>query len=450
MAPSAASASVQTYTQTVGPIQVGGYEVKQGGAVAPHPPVDGHITNMEVDVVEADGTPVPIQRLMLHHIVFANGDRPNATCDSILGFDSQGSFPAAERFYGAGEERAKMALPPGYGYRLNGTGPGQDSWRLAYMLMNHRATTDQAYIQYKVTVNDDPSLESVTPYWLDVENCQADPIYNVPGTKKKGSKHTQSWDFVAPEAGRIVGGGGHVHGGARTLTLTQPDCGDRKVGESLPTWGKSKHPFYNVRPVLHEPGPISMSGFQSQTGIPVAEGQRLRLNSLYDNSLPHVRVMGIMLVYVAPDPGVQGCESLPGDVQTLETTQPGREGPVRFKIPLTALDEDGSATTIKRPPGELSRLGRDQEITVGDRFFSSPNVLIKRGAEVDWRFTGQELHNVTLANGPKAIGSPNLDDSRVHSERFNRAGTYRLFCGLHPVQMSERIVVRGRKRGRGK
>lgn len=64
-----------------------------------------------------------------------------------------------------------------------------------------------------------------------------------------------------------------------------------------------------------------------------------------------------------------------------------------------------------------------------------------RGARLNWRFEGQELHNLTLATGPAAIGSPNLDDDRVFSKSFERPGTYRLFCAVHPVQMHERVVV---------
>lgn len=446
-APATAPADVQTHTYTVGPISVEAYEVKQDFMLGPpHPDVDGSITRMEVDVVDADGQPVPLQRLMLHHIVFVNVNRPDTTCDAFRSFDNRTGLPARERFYAAGEERAKMALPPGYGYRMD----SGDTWALLYMVMNHRSARDQAYIQYKVTVDTDPSLTPVKPYWLDVRNCLADPIYNVPGTGKRGSTHVESSDFALPEAGRIVGGGGHVHGGAYKLTLTEPGCGDRRIGQSLPTWGLRDHPFYNVRPKLHEPGPISMSGFVTPTGIPVAEGERLRLNALYDNSRPHVRVMGIMVVYVASDPQVtERCGALPDDVTTLKTDQPGRPGPIPYTIPLTGLDASGEAVSIDAPPGPVVALKSGSRISVKDRFFSRPNVRVEQGARLSWRFSGDDLHNLTLANGPVGIGSPNLDGDRVHSERFKRSGTYRFFCGLHPVQMHERVIVDRRDEGRG-
>ena len=453
LAPAAASASQAddevTVTERTGPVTVDGYAVKQSFLVAPHPKVDGYITKMSVDVVDADGTPVPIQRLMLHHIVFGNVSRPDETCSDIVGFDSR-LAPGlnAERFYAAGEERAKMNLPAGYGYRMR----ANDFWGVLYMFMNHRATQDSAYIQYSITYVPDnaPSAASMTavkPYWLDVVNCRADPIYNVKGDGGPGSTDDRSFDLTMPESGRIIAGGGHVHGGAHELTITEPDCGDRTIAESIPTWGLPDNPFYQVRPVLHEPGPINMSAWGSESGVPIAAGQRLRLNSLYDDSLPHVRVMGISIVYVAPDPSVtpaQGCGPLPGDIVNVGTDQPGRPGPIPYKIPLTGLDPSGNAVTIKNPPGKLQTLKSGSELLVGDHFFLDKNVKIRKGATLNWRFASDDLHNVTLANGPVGLGSENLNDDRGFSKRFNRRGTYRLFCALHPVEMTERVVVVGK------
>src|SRR6476660_2639155 len=144
---SSASADQQTYTYKV-PVSVGGYQVQQTvNGPLPHPQVPGgYITHMEVDIVDADGTPVPIQRLMLHHIVFLDLARKDNTCSNFLGFDNRTIYNSTgERFYAAGEERAQLNLPPGYGYKI---GPN-DPWGMVYMLMNHRSVTDSAFIQYK-------------------------------------------------------------------------------------------------------------------------------------------------------------------------------------------------------------------------------------------------------------------------------------------------------------
>jgi plastocyanin len=432
VAPSVASATQTTYTYQV-PIKVAGYEVKTTVVPAPSPPVDGLITHMDTDVVDADGTPIPIDRLMLHHIVYMNPSKTDATCGG------------ADRFYAAGEERAQMTLPPGYGYPLQAS----DHWHMLYMVMNHRQTVDEGFIQYTVTVDDDPSVQKVIPYWFDEHNCSADPIYNVPGNGGKKSRQDQTADFTLHESGRLVAAGGHVHGGAYRLTLNEPNCGDRALVNSKPTWGTASNPFYNVKPVLHEPGPISMSSTSSVTGIPVNKGEALRLNSVYDNSRPHVRVMGIMVAYFAPDPTITtDCGPIPDDVEVHVTDRPGRHQPVKYRIPIYNLDDSGEAVRVKAPPGDLETVPSGTMIDVANRTFDQPNIEILAGQTLNWQFDGGEPHNVTLANGPVGIGSPNLNGGSTFSKVLQKPGTYRLFCSLHPVQMTQRVVVlpAGRKK----
>jgi plastocyanin len=75
---------------------------------------------------------------------------------------------------------------------------------------------------------------------------------------------------------------------------------------------------------------------------------------------------------------------------------------------------------------------------------------VKRGARLNWQFSGAELHNLTLANGPVAVGTDNLDQNRVYSRKFGRPGTYNFFCALHPVQMTQRVVVDPKKKKKKK
>ena len=451
IAPSGASAISQGCTQTNSPpageptewtcytnsVSVSGYEVKQNNmGNIPKPPVDGHITKMEVDIVDSTAAQIPIDRLMLHHIVFLNGGRGDAACGG------------PERFFAAGEERAKMSLPAGYGYPLNPAAP----WFLTYMYMNHRQITDSAFIEYKLTVAPaSAGLQSVRSYWLDAGDCTGDPIYNVPGieqppelscdtkvkkklkgkkrkkakkranacrqaiatqeaAKPKDATHEELDEVVVGQSGRFVAGAGHVHGGAKELSVTKPACGDLEIAESTPTWGNPDHPFYNVKPILHEPGPIGMSAFKTPTGIPVQAGQTIRLRSLYDNLQPHTRVMGIMVLYLAPDPaaGANPCGGAPADIEYGPGTNlPGRTYPIPFKVPLTGLDAARNAIEIQGPPGDFKTLASGSTVAVGDRFFSEGNINLLTGSTLNYSFGGNEEHNVTLANGPMGIGSVN-------------------------------------------
>jgi Stress up-regulated Nod 19/Copper binding proteins, plastocyanin/azurin family len=465
LAPSAASAQADNagscvevgsqgtkhdYRCRMGPITVGPFQVLVKEAVfgIPKPDVDGHVTSMNVDVVDANGKQVPISRLMLHHIVFLNlgksvGAKRDPTCGpGFERWDTTSLFPnMAERFYGAGEERAKMELPEGYGYPIS----KQDTWLMIFMFMNHRSVTDTAYIEYDVTVDTRPDVTPVEPYWFDVGQCGTDPVYNVPGGRPRGSVDKRRKVVVMPKAGRLVAAGGHVHGGGEALALRRPECPNSEIYTSRPIWGGTRHPFYKVRPVLHEPGPIHMTAFHSAAGVPIAAGEKVVLESRYDASLPHTRVMGIMIVYVAPDPSVTvRCGQLPGDFVELRKPR-GRAEPPPFTVPIVGR-RGGKAVNIDAPPGRRVSLGRGGTIDVGDLFFRRPNVALRAGGTLSWRFRGSNPHNVTLANGPRGFSSPNLSQGRVYSKKLRVPGTYRLFCSLHPVDMTATIKVKGRRK----
>jgi hypothetical protein len=455
----AAPASAEKRTETFRyPIEVAPYQVKQNVTLAQRPRVDGYITQMKADIVDADGSPVPIQRLMLHHIVFGTVGRQNPACQEFTGLDDQTKIPAAfELFYGAGEERSVLVMPDGYGYHMKET----DSWFMTYMVMNHRHVEDSAFIEWTVTYETEP-LKEATPYWLDVENCRADPVYDVAGGGAPGSTHKRTYDLTMPRDGRIIAGGGHVHGGGKSLELSQPDCGDRTVYTSRPTWGSKSHPFYNVKPVLHEPGPINMSGFISKTGHPIKAGQTLRLTSNYDAERLHTRVMGISVIFVSHEPVEDGCGPLADDVQDSFGLTQGRRNPPEFTVPITGRRGNGGiARSISRPPGRTVFLRNRSTIAMDDFFFSRPNAVVNQGSRLNWRVgrdrncegglgtgnrPGCTLHNVTVASGPRGFSSDNLNNGRVYSQRLTKPGKYRIFCALHPVDMTETVTVRRKNR----
>jgi hypothetical protein len=436
----------------LGPVTVGPFQVLVKEAVfdIPKPDIDGHVTSMNVDVVDADGRRVPIRRLMLHHIVFLNlgksiGEKRDPTCGAgFETWDTTSLFPnMAERFYGAGEERAKMELPEGYGYPIS----REDNWLMIFMFMNHRSVTDSAYIEYNVTVDTRQDLTPVEPYWLDVGQCGTDPIYNVPGGRSRGSVDTRRKVLVMPKAGRLVAAGGHVHGGGEALALRRPDCRNDEIYTSRPIWGGKNHPFYKVRPVLHEPGPIHMTSFHSASGAPLAAGEKVVLESRYDASRPHTRVMGIMVVFVAPDASVTTrCGPVPDDFDELKKPK-GRTKPPPFTVPIVGR-RGGKAVNIDAPPGRRVELGGGGTVDVGDLFFRRPNVAVRAGGTLTWRFQGPTVHNVTLANGPRGFASPNLSGGRTFSKKLRIPGTYRLFCAIHPVDMTATVRVEPRKRRR--
>src|SRR2546430_7363294 len=102
---SSAAAEVKQVTFRYGPITISPYEVKQSVDIGnvPRPDVDGFITGMTANVVDANGAPIPIRRIMLHHIVFQQLGRNDQTCNQFTLLDSRTQVPGlAERFYAEG------------------------------------------------------------------------------------------------------------------------------------------------------------------------------------------------------------------------------------------------------------------------------------------------------------------------------------------------------------
>jgi plastocyanin len=54
---------------------------------------------------------------------------------------------------------------------------------------------------------------------------------------------------------------------------------------------------------------------------------------------------------------------------------------------------------------------------------------------------GSFQHDVTVVGGPVGFSAP-WTQSGVFRHRFTKAGTYRLFCSLHPAKMVQQITVR--------
>jgi plastocyanin len=440
--PAAAETQELTFTAP-NEINLTPFGVAQGAMVVPSPQQDGYVVGMWADVVDMKGRSMNVRRVMLHHIVFASVLGQDATCTSTWHGGEDGSIPmpkgiSVERFYAMGEERAKMQLPPGYGYPNSAEKP----WGVGFMLMNHRNVDDKARIRFHVTYVTGEQLTPVRPYWLDVRNCDTDPVFDAPGTGGPRSQTRETWDYTMPESGRIVAAGGHLHGGGIALTADDVTAG-RQLFDLRPRWGLPGSLPYQVRPVLHEPGPIHMTAIQSAQGIPIGQGDVLRLTATYDNSRPHTRSMGISVMYVAPDPTASAASPMPTDIQRLDDVPEdtramygsGRPGaPPKVIVPLFRAPEGRIWTNPKR-----ARLG--------DVFIAPERVALTVGRTLRWRWKSEVSHNLTIASGPEGFSSRSLTDGDFR-HTFSRPGTYRLFCTLHPTLMVEEVVVRTRRAAR--
>jgi plastocyanin len=435
-APAVASAKVTQYTIRSQAFSLGGFETILPKVWTRTPEKDGYITRFYARLVYANGRRVPIQRVMLHHIVFVDVGYPG-------GAPKTTSCPgrrAGESFWGTGEEHEHLVLPPGYGYHVD----HRDHWRLQAMLMSHSLQSQKLYIQYSFTMVTGTKLTPVKPLWLRANGCQDPyPSYEIQGGEGTDATDVRSTDWAMPISGRIVAAGAHLHGSAKDMTITQPACGDRTLIDHKPLFGFPTDKVYRVRPILHEPGPIATAYFMSKSGIPVARGTVLRVTGYYDGQYPHPQVMAISHVYVARDNTVKpGCQPIPSDAHYYWTRKDGRPSAPRQAIPFNAYDAStGKVAPIDRPPGPEVVAPGDTTVSVADDGFHPANLTIVPGASVTWSWTGSAEHNVFYADGPRDVDSGTLPKGSTYHYTFNVPGTYRLFCWLHPLTMHQVVTV---------
>ena len=431
-----ADPQLRTHVVRVGPFHVDGYGVLKRADRVTAPPEAGSIVGMDVRIVDPRGEPLPQQVVMLHHFLMTNGGPDDHRHDGACP-----DRPINERFYGTSEELRAMTLPRGYGYP---TSP-RDRWRMIWMVMNHRAEPREIFVEYRVTVDSRP-LEPVKPYWLSVVPCVADTQFTVPGSGT--AVHRRMSGFTMPAGGRIVAIGGHLHGGGIGLRLGQPRCGDRALALSRPSYAPATDPVYAVRPLLHEPDPQDMSWWQSAQGWAIARGEVLKVTAVYDGVRPHMRVMGIAHVYVAADPTpTQPCGALPADAVELRAPVAGaRRWPPAVNLTLARRGSDGRAREIARPLGTVRITQRGATVTVRRTAFEPANLSVAAGSVVRWGFGDRVQHDVTVVSGPRGFAAPYSVRGDSYRRRLDVPGEYRLYCSLHPTDMSQLIRVRPRRR----
>jgi plastocyanin len=432
---SPAAGSTKTFSYRF-PVHVGPYQAVKDSNAVKTPAKTGSIVAMSARVVDKQGRVIPQSQVMLHHLVFFDGGRPGATRHD----NTCGTSRTPQRFFGTSEELRDLTLPKGYGYPID----RRDSWKSSWMVMNHTHRARRAWIRYRVTVDDSKQIAPVEPYWVSIVPCGADPQYSVKGGKAEGSTNVRRRSWRVPRAGRIVAVGGHLHGGSRRLRLQQPRC-NRTLVVSKPTYGLPDDPVYRVTPLLHEPDPLNITWWQSATGIPVVKGEELVVSSDYDSQHPHMRVMGIDHIYLARDSNAsRACDPLPEDAQELGPDWTGRSSPPHVELTLARMGSDGYAHPIDRPPGKTARFDGPAAVDERNYNFEPANISIPLGGRVRWTFNDPDDHDVTLNNGPVGFGGPWSRRGDTYRRSFDVPGTYKLYCSLHPTDMSQVVTVRSK------
>jgi len=80
-------------------------------------------------------------------------------------------------------------------------------------------------------------------------------------------------------------------------------------------------------------------------------------------------------------------------------------------------------------------------VTIDNFAFGPAAITVAPGTKVTWTNRDDEPHTVTSADDPKVFRSAALDTNDSFSFTFDKPGTYRYFCSIHP-HMTGTIVVK--------
>ena len=80
------------------------------------------------------------------------------------------------------------------------------------------------------------------------------------------------------------------------------------------------------------------------------------------------------------------------------------------------------------------------EVVIDDFRFGPAVLTVPVGTKVIWTNDDSDPHTVTSEADPKLLKSPPLDTGDSFAFTFDKPGTYRYFCSIHP-RMQGTIVV---------
>jgi plastocyanin len=105
----------------------------------------------------------------------------------------------------------------------------------------------------------------------------------------------------------------------------------------------------------------------------------------------------------------------------------------------TALAAVGLSLSLTLSQGSAAAGSADgSQVVIKDFMFVPMELKIKAGSSVTWVNQDDEPHTVVGDGGLFRSGA--LDTAMAFSYRFDKPGTYQVFCSIHP-QMKATIIV---------
>jgi plastocyanin len=277
-------------------IQPGQNNIDTVGGI-PQPEVDGWIVGIRPDLEFEDGTVPGVDVVHLHHGVWLNAAARDATA------------PLPERFFAAGEEKTAMFLPEPYGYRYRTS----DRWILNYMLHNLTPDRKKVWVTYDIDIIPDTAPEATGlvaahPVWMDVENGEIYPVFDVLRGDGDGVTYTYPDDAADPYAGGptknqwvsdrdgvLIATAGHLHPGGLHTDLWVDRAGERAH------LFRSEAKYYEPAGAMS--WDVAMTATMPDWHVQLKKGDVLSTTATYDTGLASwYESMGIMVLWVG-EPG---------------------------------------------------------------------------------------------------------------------------------------------------
>jgi plastocyanin len=111
---------------------------------------------------------------------------------------------------------------------------------------------------------------------------------------------------------------------------------------------------------------------------------------------------------------------------------------------VTNLHHDRSLAIVDAtlpPAASTQAAAASRAISIGNFTFSPADLEVPAGTRLTWTNEDDVPHTIVSTDGGPAIKSPPLDTDQKYTALFDKPGTYRYFCSLHP-HMTGKIVVR--------
>jgi len=465
----------------VGPFTVepGQNNIANRSAHSQQPQQDGWIVGIRPNLVDAQGKTPGVDVIHLHHAVWLNLTASDTTTPGL-----------PERFFAVGEEKTILKFPAGYGYAYKAS----DRWLLNYMLHNNTSTREKLWVSYDVdfipaTAPEAKSIKPARPIWMDVQNGETYPVFDVRRGSGTQGEYTYPDDATNPyqggpaknvwtvdQDGTLIGTAGHVHpGGLRDDLWLQRAGAKAPSDEAKPDAPDTVHLFSSVSHYYEPAGPVSwdvtMSATPEDWRVKVKKGDKLSITATYETELASwYEGMGIMVLWMASDDTGK-------DPFTTDVNVPG----ILTHGHLPENDNHGGPPAdtehyvdLTKLPSKMVPNGYVIDIdnfayAAGDMSIATTVPTIKQGQSITFKNLDAPLlngiwHTITdceapcdgstgiaypLANGPKIFDSGELGEGgppaagRVtwSTPTDLPPGTYTYFCRIHTFMRGAFRVV---------